>query len=185
LPVDFRGYVYNPWRMAAGDVNGDGAVDLGIIFTEIPQAASVLLNDGTGAFVPSTIVRTSSGTDLGAIVLGDLDRDGKAGVVWGGVDRELRIFSSGSAFVEKPTPYPFTTGAPLAVIDMNGDGYPDVVTNMMVTYGDPDGFLVVGTSDPRGKPDSLGRMIQAVGDVNGDGKPDLVTNGGVLLNTTP
>jgi hypothetical protein len=101
------------------------------------------------------------------------------------VDRELKIFSSASTFVERSTLYPFTTGAPLAVVDMNGDGYPDVVTNMMVTYGRPDGFLVAGTPDPRGEPDSLGRMIQAVGDVNGDGKPDLVTNGGVLVNTTP
>jgi hypothetical protein len=101
------------------------------------------------------------------------------------VDRELKVFSSASTFVEQPTISPFTLGAPLAVIDMNGDGYPDVVTNTMVSYGAPDGFLVAGTPDPRGKPDSAGRTIQAVGDVNGDGRPDLVTNGGVLLNTTP
>jgi FG-GAP repeat len=104
------------------------------------------------------------------------------GALVGQSDQELEVFLSeaGGVFAPKPADQYYFYGTPLAVVDLNGDHTPDVVTDSGVAYGVGSGVLAPGHASP-----PAGMVVKAVGDVNGDGKPDLIVAGGVLINATP
>ena len=184
-----------PYRVALGDVNGDGRLDLVTAnFGNGANTASVLLGTGTGAFGPKTDYATGGGTV--GVALGDVNGDGRPDLVTANqranpLSVSVLLGTGTGAFGPK-TDYPTGDGPnDVALGDVNGDGQLDVVTvsafpgTAVVLLGTGGGAFAPPTRFTAGSLPYNG----VLGDVNGDGRPDLVTadNGSsmvsVLLNT--
>ena len=138
-------------------------------------------------FTQSSTPSTGPGSDPAALVLADVNGDGKLDVLTAnGGNHTLGVLLGDGAggFVLQPGAAP--TGASgtvrhLAVADVNGDGKLDALTlttagaysgTVSVLLGNGAGGFVLQPNSPSAGdfPDDL-----AVGDVSGDGKPDVVT----------
>ncbi len=118
---------------AAGDLNGDRFDDLAVV-TGSPQGTVVLLdavdptnpNKRTLSTTPTVLGGDALGTD---IALADLDRDADLDViVAAGVGAPNRIFrNSGSTFETAAIGAPSEDSRAVAVGDLNGDAFPDLV----------------------------------------------------------
>ena len=154
--------------VAAADLNGDGRPDL-VLSQYFTGDVSVLLQDGAGAYVPSTP------PNLTPTAVADVNNDGALdsiagdGVHLGAGDGTLR-----------PTPVelPLALGVVISAIvpgDFNGDGKPDLAvtdflsSRLTVLLGNGDGsFHDSGSYATGRRPDAV-----AAGDFNGDGLIDL------------
>lgn len=123
VPADF------PYGLAAGDVDGDGDVDL-VVGNQASAANRVLLNDGAGNF-------TDSGQSLGSeatndVVLGDIDLDDDLDLVSineGHNGRGYVVYTNNGsgAFQEQE----FGSGnfkSTGSLVDVDGDGDLDLIT---------------------------------------------------------
>jgi hypothetical protein len=204
-----------PVTVAVGDVNGDGFPDL--VTGAAVGNPDVRVYDGkaflTGTFNPSlpdaSLVAQwfpyALDFNVGAnVAVGDVSGNGYADVVTGATvgNPDVRVFSGrdiatgtfnpyGASQLAQWFPYAldFNVGANVAVGDISGDGYADVVTG--ATVGNPDvrvysgRDIATGTFNPYGAsqlaqwfPYALGFNVGAnvaVGDVNGDGFADVIT----------
>jgi FG-GAP-like repeat/FG-GAP repeat len=188
-------------RVAVGDVNHDGVAD--IVTAAGPGGGPhVRVFSGGG---PPTLTSLASffaydpGFTGGVFVaVGDVDGDGFADIVTGpdvGGGPHVRIFS-GRALVGRGGPlmlaeffaYPpsFTGGVRVAVADVDGDGFADVVTAAGPGGGPHvrvfSGRALVGLGGPLELasffayvPSFTGGVFVAAGDVNGDSFADVVT----------
>ncbi|AUX35152.1 MULTISPECIES: FG-GAP-like repeat-containing protein [Sorangium] len=127
--------------------------------------------------------------------LGDVDQDGTPDVIAAGASEAAALALAGERGAERPGPHllavwsgrsgamlpraPFvledhTVGSSQAVVDLNGDGYPEVLT------GSSGYFLHAFDGcgrEPRGFPKFTGQSIAttpAVGDLDGDGTLEVV-----------
>jgi len=182
-----------PGSVAIGDVNGDGNPDL-VVGSN--QTVDVLLGNGDGTF--RTAVTYGSGGFGASVAVADVNHDGKLDIEL--VNRCTTITNNlcvgdGSAGVllgngegsfQPVVTYPAGGENPygIAVADVNGDGYPDLLTANIVSlstvYSGAIGVLL-GNGDgtfrapiPYLTGGTNGTQV-AVADVNGDGKLDLVT----------
>lgn len=128
-----------PYKLAAGDLDGDGRPDLVVARDE--SKLSVLRNTGSGFAAPvSYNVLSYFNTNVNpAVELGDLDRDGDLDVVYTSsttaVNSEpalavLRNQGTGALAPAVPLFIPSDVaggGSDLAVGDVNGDGWPDIL----------------------------------------------------------
>jgi hypothetical protein len=118
-----------PSAVAVGDFNGDGSPDLAVVDPAKPQVY-VLLNDGTGNFLPAKVVSTGA-SSLG-IAAADFNGDGKLDLAVTDMAHGNVIVLEGDGtgnFVPAKTS-PFATGSSptsVAVGDFNGDGAPDLL----------------------------------------------------------
>ncbi len=181
-----------PVPPAAGDLDGDGALDLATVTVDpddsLRRLVVLLRGDGEGRFALQPYVRS----DLAflSVAVADLDRDGKTDLV-----APIPLHRGGAVYALKGTgefgfapPVRVASGDGVVVTEFNGDGIPDLATvssnscpgcAAAVYLGDGAlGFQSTFSAFPGtyGYPGPV-----AAGDVNGDGATDLLaaaaTNG--------
>ncbi len=115
-----------PQSIAAGDLDGDGRIDL--VVSDLAQAdVGVFLNRGNGAFAAAAAVPT--GKEPVAIGVGDPDGDGRPDVAVADQSSDTVgiLLNQGAGIFGAKVDYPTGPG-PLAVAagDLDGDGRPDL-----------------------------------------------------------
>jgi hypothetical protein len=170
--------------VAAGDLNGDGWIDLvaanqgaydpiGDSFTN--GAVSLLIGNGDGTFHRTN--HYLAGTQPRSVAAGDLNGDGLLDLAvadWGSTDISILLGNRDGTF-RNAVNFP-AGGNPVALVtsDFNGDGWLDVAVAgdflIAVLPGNGDGSLQAPV------PQSAGSRHSSLlaGDFNGDGYPDLV-----------
>jgi len=164
--------------MAAGDVNGDGRVDL-VVANLDDDSVSVLIGTGTGTFqLPISLATVPSRPS--SVAVGDFDGDGHKDIAVV-TSFHLSVFpGTGSGGFGDRIDFPaedHTLIEPslLTVDDFNGDGRSDIAlvnpgsNDVAIRLGTPFGILGPVTNFPVGE----GPTAVAVGDFNGDGRRDL------------
>jgi hypothetical protein len=183
-----------PNQVVSADINGDGLPDL--VFADLSNSGNAIVmlqNAGTpGQFAAPLNLPTGALT--ASVAIGDLNGDGKPDIVATTFDSNGNN-GAVAVFFQNPTApgtfmaaVTFPAGAQpqsVKILDVNGDGLPDLVVanrgpgsdgtgspGVSVLLQDathPGTFLapVTYTTPP-------GAIDVAVADLNGDGKPDLV-----------
>src|SRR6266403_332442 len=169
-------------RIAVGDFNGDGKLDL---VTANPQGnnISILLGQGGGVF--ATHVDFPTGIKPTMVVVGDFNGDGKEDIGVPAVQSDAVSILLGNGDGTFGPRTDFSTGrgpASLAKGDFNGDGILDLVTaniladsaSILLGKGD-------GTFGPRTDLETIMHLSSVdldqvtVGDFNADSKLDFLT----------
>lgn len=146
---------------AAGDLDGDGDIDL------VFGSGEILLNDGSGSFSNLASLSTNAFASLG-----DLDGDGNVDILMTtGSSGGTIYFNDGAS----PPAFSSTSSVPVTglrsteLIDVDGDGSMDAVTNRGVWLNDGSASFTLGQNWSTG--DDI--MEAAVADIDGDGDPDV------------
>ena len=175
--------------LAAGDLNGDGRPDLAVTLEN--RFVSILLNHGDGTFGPPTFFSTEKLPDT--VLIADLNGDATGDLVLGqepglgSTPTTLSTFlnSSGAVFAP-PTTYNVADSIDIRLVDFNGDGKVDLVTDGRDVRLNKGGGVFAA---PVTLPMPATGPTAALGDVNGDGKTDVVIGAfrhvHVFLNTSP
>ena len=186
--------------LAAGDVNGDGHLDLavgGFQDTNVTYLA-ILRGDGSGGFSPPVAYEAAPGsfpTARTRVALRDLDNDGDADLISGGAYESGSVVSG--AFTVRRNNGQGTFGGhevylmgnfvpdpwSLATADLNGDGFADVIASTPSGRA-IDGYVVLpsnGTGSfgtPAYYEAEQWTYAAAAFDADGDGDADVATVGG-------
>ena len=187
-------------QLAIADMNGDGLPDL----ISADFNVSLFLQTSPGAF-GTPISLYSGGANW--VAVGDLNHDGSPDVALTDNTGVKIVFHTGAAgtptYAAATQVYTESANAGVlganivAVADVNGDGYDDLIITDPGPYGGSAPFVAVLLQNPASPGtflapvnyptavNSLAQSIQVV-DINGDGHPDIIIGGSnavtVLLN---
>ena len=170
----------SPQGVAAGDLNGDGKLDLAIANY---FAVQILIGNGSGGFA-APVAYALTGSPW-SVALGDMNNDGKLDVVAGynidpNPDSVAVFLGNGNGTVQAATIYNTNKGLNhVALAHLDGDGKLDVITanvsgsgDISVLRGTGTGALLTATHYAMGtSPTQV-----TIGDFNGDGKPDVAAS---------
>jgi hypothetical protein len=198
-----------------GDINGDGNPDVCVIniYGQLLVGPYCLLGNGGTAFVaggklPSSI--TSLAQKYTTSLMLDVDRDGHADLVLGADANATSVvlFNDGAGDFTKRASWSFPAGLfgtttinlCIAVIDINADGFPDLLFSqtslnyvghaVQVLVNDQHGAFVDETATYLpGSTALTGAWLQFIRvlDLNGDGIPDIYAQGvsGIAPSSNP
>jgi len=165
-------------RVALGDLDGDG--DLDLVIADEEGDNRWIRNDGTGSFSGAPIPLEPQPQHSYAVALGDLDGDGDLDVVLGNDVQPSQVFLNDGAggFPAGGLPLPHNgLTLSLAVGDLDGDGDLDIVAgndgspSKILLNDGAGGFPTWHDLDSKTDP----AQDVALGDLDGDGDLDLVT----------
>ena len=179
----------DPWGKGAGDINGDGRVDLlvggyaggGLIWYQNPTWAPHVISTLPGFRTDMRVV--------------DVDRDGKNDVVVLAADSDGTPLvgwykNPGASGTWKLTTIEDRVLHNVDAADLNGDTLIDVVARDQLAYDHNDGDVIYvylqvnpSTWTPISFPCVNGEGLR-VADINNDGRPDIVIGGSWFENTT-
>ncbi|NLY02168.1 MAG: cadherin-like domain-containing protein, partial [Rhodopirellula sp.] len=164
--------------VATGDLNGDGHPDI-VVGSPLNISLLILLGDGAGFSGPPTSVPLPGTTN--SLAIADMNEDGVLDIVVG-VGHLVVLTGAGDGTFTSVSHPAATTIYRIAVVDLNGDGRPDVVasdidTTITVLLAEADGGFVTAQT-------MIGSQAREVliGDFNRDGQFDvaIVGNSAVL-----
>jgi hypothetical protein len=177
------------WRVAVGDVTGDGVVDVVAVTASGPARARVI-DGSTGAVTGPQLLGATGYTGPVFVAVGDVTGDGTADIALGTNQGGplAQVFRGGTfqrIAVARNTTSGFKGNTQVAIADVNGDTRADLVVTALYgagarVFGYNGTSLAPGSTPVRLFPIvSLGGAytrpaFTAVGDVNGDGYADLV-----------
>lgn len=170
-------------KIAVGDFNGDGKVDLAVAADSATAAITILLGDGTGNFTPAGSATGSIGGPF-SVVVGDFNSDGIQDLATTGNGSDVVILTGngdGTFTVDGTTTALDAAGRGLAEADFDGDGKADLVAvaqsadEVEVLIGSGTGTFSINATT--GKYTVPGQPSQVVtGDFNNDGKSDFAVS---------
>jgi len=162
-----------PLSVAVADLNGDGNPDIAVA-NAADNTVSVLLASGGGKYVDARDFRT--GPISFYETAADFNHDGKQDLVVSEYGHGMTIqFGNGNGTFKAPVSISTTLWGLVITADMNGDGFPDLVTitpnqttiSVLINNGDGT-FKAPAAYFCGSSPTTL-----AVGDFNNDGKMDV------------
>jgi hypothetical protein len=169
-----------PRRSDAGDLNGDGKIDLITEYdTGFPFQLGVVLGKGDGTFdttgLGASLFAPMTPPSVTSFKLADINRDGKLDILmqlfYGGMPYEglqFRLGNGNAMFQPIIKTGVCSSGGSMAVGDMNGDQNLDVFSGLNVCRGDGmGGFVEQAQLFPAPR-------YPEIADLNGDGIADLI-----------
>src|SRR4028118_1111331 len=173
---------YSLRKVATGDFNKDGNLDLAFATTGTNRNVSIALGDGTGKFGAATNLNTSPPSDLAtwSVAVADFNKDGNSDLVTANNATNNVSLLLGNGDGTFGTATYFGVGSnpnTVAVADFNGDGNSDLATanqysnNVSILPGNGNGTFGAATNLSVGSTP----YFVVVGDFNKDGKSDLAT----------
>jgi hypothetical protein len=168
-----------PVDVAVGDFNLDGAADL-VVANQASGTVSILLNDGSGSFVPSPAVLV--GSQPVAVAVAAMNIDELPDIITsnrGSNNISVLMNAGGGSFVDAVSYGVGVSPYGIVATDLDANGSPDVAVvnsgsqSFSVLLNPGDGTLVPAGSFPSGGAYITPFWI-AAGDLDGDHEPDLV-----------
>jgi hypothetical protein len=176
-----------------GDFNGDGNADIATASVDSNGGLAVFLGNGNGMFgSPISSFGGPTGLNLGPMVAGDFNRDGKSDLVVVSESNPNNfspmyvLLSQGNGMFQENFLYNLAYGfvPALATADFNNDGYIDLAAcsqnQVLIFLGHGDGSFAAPIIYSTNFAITNGVVA---GDFNGDGKIDIVvgTSGAMLF----
>ena len=183
-----------PSRVAIGDFNSDGKLDLAETNYN-SGTVTILLGNGDGTFTSALNSPVAVGRGTLSVAVGDFSGDGILDLATANVvDNTVTILlgnGNGTFSQAANSPQRVVGSSPssVAVGDFNRDGKLDLVVavvgpnNVSILLGNGDGTFTEAANSPVGV--GLTPYSVAVADFNGDGIPDLVTANDAGVNGNP
>jgi hypothetical protein len=162
--------------ITVGDFNGDGIPDV----VQVDGSGIWLLTGKAGGELNPAVLTPIAQAGSVNVVAADFNGDGHLDLAMpyipsgkpGGIEV---VFGNGDGTFQVPAFFNGNTAEFIAVGDLNGDGYPDLVLDGGIIYWNKGHGVFFGPTLT-----SLPGTWPAIGDVNGDGIADLVSSDGYV-----